>query len=89
MGYLFLFCALIVAIFIAIFVPRAGVLIGIGLFFLGLLPMAWMLLFGLVANVQTSESDGMLMTLALFYLSAPGVMLGVLSTGAILMGWDR
>lgn len=89
MGDLYLFCALIVAILIAIFAPRAGVIIGAGLFVLGFGPALWVLASTTLFNVQAGESDGMIITLGFFYLTAPGVMLGIFSFIALVMGWDR
>lgn len=89
MGNFYLFCALIVAVFIAIFAPRAGLIMGAGLFVLGLLPSGWILFAHYALGIQMAETDGMLMTLAAFYLSAPGFMLGVGSLIGLGLGLDR
>jgi len=73
-----------VAVFIAIFAPR-----GIGLFVLGLLPAGWFLLAHYGLGIRMAETDGMLMTLAAFCLSAPGIMLSVFSVAGIALGLER
>lgn len=89
MGNLYLFCALIVTGLVAIFAPRAGLILGIGLFLLGLLPAGWFLFARVVSGTPGAESDGMMMTLGAFYLSAPGIMLAVFSLLAATLGLDR
>lgn len=89
MGYLYLACALLVATFIALFAPRAGLVLGAGLLVLGALPMLWMLAVRSAFGVQLSESDGMLLTIGLYYLSAPGLMLLVLSALFAASPWNR
>lgn len=89
MGYFYLLCALLVATFIAAFAPRAGLIFGAALLVIGSLPMLWMLAVKTAFGIQLSESDGMLLTIGLYYLSAPGLMLLVLSALFAASPWNR
>lgn len=79
MGYLYLGMAFVVAAVIAFFAPRAGLLLGALLVVAGLLPALYFLAATRIFGIQPGALDGMVLTIAVFYLSAPGAMLAALS----------
>jgi hypothetical protein len=84
-GYVFLLFALGFAVFMAIYAPRAGILLGGALLLAGFLPLVYLLVAQSIFGVPGKESDGMLVVLSLWFLGAPGFMLLALS---LLFGGD-
>lgn len=87
MGIVFLISAFMVSVFIAIYAPRAGLVMGALLFILGTLPMLWIAVSRFVLGVHPNEGDGMILTMGLYFLSAPGAMM--LALCLILVWGDR
>ncbi len=75
MGTVFLISAFMVSLFVAMLAPRAGFVLGALLFVLGTLPMIWIAVSRFILGVHPGEGDGMILTMGLYFLSAPGIMM--------------
>jgi hypothetical protein len=84
-GYVFLIFAFGAAVGLALFAPRAGLVLGGLLLIAGLLPLIYLLFAQTFLGARGSQTDGMLVMLGLFFLSAPGFMLLACS---LLFGWE-